>query len=91
MGKSKETVFETTLNGKECVLNVVTSREAGWYIISVVDKNEILQKSRMVTNILLGIYMMTFMLIFFIVFHISKRFTRPILEISYAINRMDRL
>ena len=88
MGKSKEAVFETTLNGKKCVLNVVTSRDAGWHIISVVDKNEILQKSRMVTSILLGIYMMTFVLIFLIVFQISKRFTRPILEISYAINRM---
>lgn len=88
MGKLEETVFETKLYGVDRVLNVVTSRDTGWHIISVVDKDEILQKARTVTNILLGIYIMTFVLIFFIVFQISKRFTRPILEISYAINRM---
>ncbi len=88
LGKAKEIVFEAKLDGVNSVLNVVTSKDTGWHIISVVEKREILQKARAVTNILLGIYMMTFVLIFLIVFQISKRFTRPILEISYVINRM---
>lgn len=88
MGRADERVFESKLDNVNLVLNVVTARDTGWHIISVVNKDEILQKSRTVTNILLAIYAITFVLIFLIVFQISKRFTRPILEISSVINRM---
>lgn len=88
MGRADETVFEAKLDSVDRVLNVVTARDTGWHIISVVNKDEILQKSRTVTNILLAIYAITFVIIFLIVFQISKRFTRPILEISSVINRM---
>lgn len=88
MGRDVETVFEARIDNVDRVLNVVTSRDSGWHIISVVEKDEILQKSKSVTNILLIIYAVTFVLIFLIVFQISKRFTKPILEISSVINRM---
>jgi len=88
MGREDETVFESKLDNIDRVINVVTARDSGWHIISAVEKSEILQKARAVTNILLIIYAITFVLIFLIVFQISKRFTRPILEISSVINRM---
>lgn len=88
MGREVETQFEARIDNVDRVLNVVTSRDSGWHIISVVEKEEILQKSKTVTNILLIIYAVTFVLIFLIVFQISKRFTKPILEISSVINRM---
>ncbi|HYE68972.1 MAG TPA: diguanylate cyclase, partial [Anaerovoracaceae bacterium] len=88
LGRAEEKVFEAKLENIDRVLNVVTAGDTGWHIISIVDKDEILQKSRNVTNILLAIYVITFVLIFLIVFQISKRFTRPILEISSVINRM---
>jgi diguanylate cyclase (GGDEF)-like protein len=88
IGKTAETVFETKLDNVDRVLNVVTAKDSGWHIISVVNKAEILQKAKAVTNILLFIYALTLVLIFLIVFQISKRFTRPVLEISSVINRM---
>jgi len=88
MGREKEIVFEAELDQAECVMNVVTSKESGWKIISVVEKHEILERARTVSNILLIIYAITFAVIFLIVYQISKRFTRPILEISSVINRM---
>ena len=88
LGRAEERVFEAKLENIDRVLNVVTAGDTGWHIISIVNKDEILQKSRNVTNILLTIYAITFGLIFLIVFQISKRFTRPILEISSVINRM---
>lgn len=88
LGREEETVFESVMDNVEHVLSVVTSKETGWHIISVVEKDEILQKAKAVTNILLIIYAMTFALIVVIVYQISKRFTTPILEISSVISRM---
>ncbi len=88
MGRAEEIVFEASLDNVECVMNVVTSKESGWHIISIVEKSEILKRAKTVTNILLIIYGITFVLIFLIVYLISKRLTGPILEISSVINRM---
>jgi len=81
MGKAEEIIFESSMDDVNRVLNVVTSKDTGWHIISVVEKNEILQKARTVTNILLAIYAMTFVFIFLIVFQIPNRFTNPKPEI----------
>ena len=88
LGSEEEMVFESRLDNVDCVLNVVTSAESGWHIVSVVEKDEILHRARTVTDILLMIYAMTFVMISLIVYQISKRFTRPILEISSVISRM---
>ncbi|MHB8127562.1 MAG: bifunctional diguanylate cyclase/phosphodiesterase [Mobilitalea sp.] len=83
-----ENTFEAKLDGFERVFNVVTSAESGFYVISVVNKSEILHKAEEITNILIVIYLITFMLIFIIVFQILKHITEPILEISSVINHM---
>jgi hypothetical protein len=71
-----ETRFETRIDGKESVLNVVVSRESGWYIISVINKEEMLQNARSVAGILLIIYAMILFMTFIVVYLISNRFTR---------------
>jgi diguanylate cyclase (GGDEF)-like protein len=83
-----ETTFEAKLDGVDCVMNSVISKESGFHIISVVKKSEIVQKASQIMNILMGIYITTFLVIFIIVYQISKRITKPILEISSVINRM---
>lgn len=88
MGRDKETVIEARIDNVDRVLNVVTAEDTGWHVVSVVEKDEVLQKAKAVTNILIIIYAITFALLFLIVFQISKRFTKPILEIASAINRM---
>jgi diguanylate cyclase (GGDEF)-like protein len=87
-GAQKESDFEIKLDGGDRVLNEVTSATSGWHIVSVVDKAEILHRAQAVSNILYAIYMVTFLLILLIILQISKRFTKPILEISNVINRM---
>ena len=83
-----DNTFEAKLDGIDCVFNVVTSAESGFHIIAVVDKREILHKAEEITNILILIYLITFVLIFIVVYQISKHITEPILEISSVINRM---
>ena len=88
LGTADEAVFEMKIDQTDSVLNVVTSKDGGWHIISVVEKKEILDKAKAVASILVSIYLVTFFLILLIILQISKRFTKPVLEISSVINRM---
>ncbi len=84
----KEKNFTTIIDGKESVVNCV-SEDNGWHIISVSNKAEILSSAREVTKILTGIYVITFLLVIVILWHILNRFTEPILNISSVIKRMS--
>jgi diguanylate cyclase (GGDEF)-like protein len=78
------------LDGTNKVLNSETE-ENGWTIISVIDEKEILHGARQITMILVGIYAITFLLVFLIIYQITKRITNPIMKISSVINRMSAL
>jgi len=80
-------VIETEIGNVTCVLNGI-SIENGMHIISITNKDEILHKSNTITNILIGIYFITYILIFFIIFSVTRRITKPILEIASVIKRM---
>lgn len=80
--------FESNLDGTDYILHSIKSEETGMYIITATSKGEILQKVKDITSILVIIYTITFMMIFAIVLFISKRITKPILEISSAMNHM---
>jgi diguanylate cyclase (GGDEF)-like protein len=80
--------FEAELDGVKRVFNCAFSADSGLHIVSVVNKNEILLKAKEITNILIVIYAFTFVVIFTVVYLISKHITKPILKLSSVINRM---
>ncbi|RDU22740.1 bifunctional diguanylate cyclase/phosphodiesterase [Anaerosacchariphilus polymeriproducens] len=80
--------FTTKLNNVEYVFNAVVSKESGLYVISAADKEEILNETRKIPNILITIYAITYVIVFVIIYQISRRITKPILEISSVINHM---
>lgn len=86
--ETKKTTFETELDGKEKVINTMVSKESGLRIVTVSDKNEIIKKARSMSDIFAVIYFMTAVIISIVIFIISKRITRPMLDISSVINRM---
>ena len=79
--------YDIELDGVKCVINNVAS-ENGWHIISVIEKDEILKGSQGITRILVGIYIVTFVLILLILIPVTNHVTKPILEISSVIKRM---
>ncbi|GAU79149.1 EAL domain-containing protein [Fusibacter sp. 3D3] len=85
---NNSTIFEAVIDGSDKVINVVTSPVSGWHMLSVVDKDEILSKAKEITNILISIYLMTLLIMFAIIYRISRRITDPILGIASVINRM---
>jgi diguanylate cyclase (GGDEF)-like protein len=84
----KDTSFEAELDGVTRVFNVITSKESGFHLVSVVNKSEILHTANEITTILNTIYIITFIFIFIIVYQLSRTITKPILEISSVIHRM---
>ncbi len=88
MKSNAEVTFETEMNGELCVLNTLTSNSNGLHVITVMNKDEILQNAGVVTRILFMIYIVTLVIIFIVVFQISRYTTRPILEIASVINHM---
>ena len=75
------------IDGVECIINCVVS-ENGWHIISVMQKTEVLKGSYEIAGILVGIYIATFILILIILFPLTNRITKPILEITSVIKRI---
>ncbi len=88
LDSSTEYIFETEMNGKQCVLTTLTSNRNGLHIITVMNKEEILQNASNVTSILYVIYAATLVVIFIAVVKITNYITRPILEIASVINHM---
>lgn len=80
--------FSHKLNHVDYVFNTVVSKESGLYVISALDKKEILNETKKIPNILISIYAITYIIVFIIVYQITRRITKPILEISSVINHM---
>jgi diguanylate cyclase (GGDEF)-like protein len=83
-----EATFETELDGEIYVLNTMTSRSSGLHVMTVMCKDEILENAGVIASILSLIYAGTLVIIFIVVFQISKYITRPILEIASVIDHM---
>jgi diguanylate cyclase (GGDEF)-like protein len=81
--------FEGQIDAVDKVFNVYISPYSGWKYISVIDKGEVLEQSRVLTNFLLFIYLVTFLIVLLLIFVISNYITKPILSIAHVINKMS--
>lgn len=80
--------FEAKIDGVDRVFNVYVSPDSGWKFISVIDKSEVLEESKILTLLIFVIYFITFFIILMLLLIISRHITRPIMEISHVINQM---
>lgn len=80
--------FDSQLDGVDKVFNVYISPYSGWKYISVIDKNEVLQHSKVLTDLLFIIYLITSLIILALMLIISNYITKPILNIAQVINKM---
>lgn len=86
--KYNESYFEGKIDGVDRVFNVYISDYSGWKFISVIDKNEVLEESRLLTLLIFIIYFITFFIILMLILIVSNHITRPILEIAHVIKQM---
>ena len=82
--------FEGQLKDEVKIVNSYISPISGWKLLSIVSKEEILRESREMTNILIGIYLLTLLVILAVVYIVSNKFTEPILWISNIISKGKR-
>lgn len=76
------------IDDKTSIINSIAG-EHGWTIISVIEEKEIIKAARQITNILTGIYVVTFLLILLILYVVTKHITKPLLDISFVIHQMS--
>ncbi|MGB5823877.1 MAG: EAL domain-containing protein [Proteocatella sp.] len=80
--------FEGRLDGIDKIFNVYISPYSGWKYISVIDKSEVLEKSRSLLDVLTWIYAITILIILGFIVLISNYMTRPVLSIARVIDKM---
>lgn len=80
--------FEGKIDSLDKVFNVYFSPYSRWKYISVIDKSEVLKQSKVLTGLLIVIYLIMFLVILLVIFLISNHITKPILKIAQAINKM---
>lgn len=80
--------FEFKINGVEKISSVYISPYSGWKFISVVDKSEVLKQLNVVTYILNVVFLVTFIIMLFLILLISNYITKPILNIAGVIDKM---
>jgi diguanylate cyclase (GGDEF)-like protein len=80
--------FEGIIDSVEKVFNVYISPYSGWKYIFVIDKSEVLEQSRVLTGLLLAIFLVTLLIILTLMFFISNHIAKPILAIAAVINKM---
>ncbi|MDF1617881.1 bifunctional diguanylate cyclase/phosphodiesterase [Petrocella sp. FN5] len=80
--------FEGQIDGEDKVFNVHISPYSGWKYIAIIDRNEVIAQSKVLTDALILIYFLTLLIILLFVSLISSYITRPILKIAGVINKM---
>lgn len=80
--------FEGRLDSVDKVFNVYISPYSGWKYISVIDKSEVLEQSKVLTGLLAAIYIFVFLIILALILLIANYIAKPILAIANVINRM---
>lgn len=69
----------------EKVADAYISPKSHWKVISIFDKKELLYESQIITNILMSIYLITLLIIAFVVTRTTMQISRPIEKISDAL------
>lgn len=80
--------FEAQVDSVNKIFNVYISPYSGWKYISVIDKSEILEQSKVLTGVLIVIYFITFLIVLALILLIADYITKPILKIANIINKM---
>jgi diguanylate cyclase (GGDEF)-like protein len=78
--------IEGLVNDEQKILCYYTSPYSDWKYIAMINRREIMTAASRMTNILTWIYIITLLIIFIVVYRISKRITTPILEVADHIN-----
>lgn len=81
--------FEGQIDAVDKVFSVYISPYSGWKYISVINKSEVLEQSRVLTNFFLCIYFVVLLIVLLLIFIISNYITKPILSIAHVINKMS--
>jgi len=80
--------YEATIDGIEKVINVFISPYSGWKYISVVDKSEIYQESKQLSDLLWIIILVIMITVFSLIIIIANYIAKPILNIANIIGKM---
>ena len=80
--------FEGTLDGVERVFNVYISPTSGWKYISVIDKSEVLGRSKSLSTILILIFSVALIIMILFVVIILTYITKPIGSLTQIIKKM---
>ncbi|PKG24676.1 methyl-accepting chemotaxis protein [Niallia nealsonii] len=79
---NKDGSFETKLDGKEYVLNVVSSKNAGWHYVSVIEKKELSATADQIRNVIIILGVIVAVISILISIFMSLRITNNIKKIS---------
>jgi len=82
--------FEKSLNGIDRVFSVYISPSSGWKYISVIDKNEVVGRSKSLSKILIAIFIITTFIMILFVILILTYITRPIGTMTQIVKKMAR-
>ena len=85
-----ETNFTAQIDGATYIVNPLLNSN-GWKIISVINKDEIIQQTRQATEILIWTYIATILFIMLIFYPIMNHLMKPLQTISNEIKRMSEL
>lgn len=80
--------YEIEVDGNTKIANMYISSYSGWKYISVIDKKEVLSKADSAVNTLTVVYLATTIIALMVLIFFSRKISRPILDISNAINNM---
>jgi len=80
--------YEATIDGIKKVINVFISPYSGWKYISVMDKSEIYQESKQLSDLLWIIILVIMMIVFSLIIIIANYIAKPILNIANIIGKM---
>lgn len=80
--------YEIDVDGKTKIANTYISKYSGWKYISLIDKEEVLSKANATVSTLAIVYLATTVISLIVLIFFSRKISRPILDISNAINNM---
>lgn len=89
ISKPNKDFYEVQIDGSVKLANMYTSSHSGWKYISIIDKKEVLEKADDAVNALTVVYLTTTIIALIVLMFFSKKISKPILDISRAINNMS--
>ncbi|AQR94919.1 EAL domain-containing protein [Clostridium saccharoperbutylacetonicum] len=74
--------FETVIDGKEVFVNIYTSPNTGWKMVSVVQKSELTDRAEELQNLVIIITLCVLVLGIILTYFITKVLTKPIKDLA---------